>query len=78
LFGSSLPKQAKCEQAQSSAPVVNKYATDRLIIPLQEIEKAAILKAIDLCSKDVKAAASRLGIGTSTLYRKLKNYGSGY
>jgi transcriptional regulator of acetoin/glycerol metabolism len=46
------------------------------IIPLEQVEKQAILHAIDVLKGDKLQAARRLGIGKTTLYRKLKEYGS--
>ena len=46
------------------------------ITPLEELEKQAILHAIQLLDGDKLEAARRLGIGKTTLYRKLKEYGS--
>ena len=45
------------------------------IIPLAEVEKRAILHAIDFSKGDRTVAAAMLGIGRTTLYRKLKEYG---
>lgn len=42
---------------------------------LQEMEMRMIIKALELERGDKKAAAAKLGINLSTLYRKLKNYG---
>jgi DNA-binding NtrC family response regulator len=44
------------------------------VIPLTEIEKRAILEAIEYTKGDRAVAASLLGIGRTTLYRKLKEY----
>lgn len=41
---------------------------------LKDIEKTAILQAIRDCSGSLSTAATKLGIGRSTLYRKLKEY----
>ena len=45
------------------------------IIPLAEVEKRAIVQAIDYTKGDRTVAAALLGIGRTTLYRKLKEYG---
>jgi two-component system, NtrC family, response regulator HydG len=42
---------------------------------LQEIEKDYILAVLDLNDGNQTRAAKQLGIGTATLYRKLKSYG---
>ena len=44
------------------------------IIPLAELEKHAILSTIDQLNGDKLLAARMLGIGKTTLYRKLKEY----
>ncbi|MFQ5816733.1 MAG: sigma-54-dependent transcriptional regulator [Terriglobia bacterium] len=44
------------------------------IIPLRELEKQAILRAIEELGGDRLRAARLLGIGKTTLYRKLKEY----
>ena len=46
------------------------------IIPLEELERRAILRALSEASGDKLAAARLLGIGKTTLYRKLKQYGA--
>ncbi len=45
------------------------------IVPIAELEKQAILTTIDQLNGDKLAAARLLGIGKTTLYRKLKEYG---
>jgi DNA-binding NtrC family response regulator len=45
------------------------------IVPLSDLEKHAILAAIRVLNGDKLEAARRLGIGKTTLYRKLKEYG---
>ena len=44
----------------------------RIIRPLAELEREAILKAVECCGPE--QAAKALGIGTSTLYRRLFLY----
>ena len=46
------------------------------IVPLSEVEKRAIMQAIDELHGDKLEAARQLGIGKTTLYRKLKEYGA--
>jgi two-component system response regulator HydG len=46
------------------------------ITPLEELERQAILHAIQVLHGDKLEAARRLGIGKTTLYRKLKEYSS--
>jgi DNA-binding NtrC family response regulator len=45
------------------------------IVPLADIEKRAIMEAIQATKGDRTTAADLLGIGRTTLYRKLKSYG---
>jgi two-component system response regulator HydG len=45
------------------------------IIPLAEVEKKTILVALERLNGDKMATARRLGIGKTTLYRKLREYG---
>jgi transcriptional regulator of acetoin/glycerol metabolism len=45
------------------------------IMPLADVEKRAILSAIEFTKGDRTLAATMLGIGRTTLYRKLKEYG---
>ena len=45
-----------------------------MILPIKEIEKRAIQRALSICRGNVSQAARRLQIGQATLYRKLKKY----
>jgi two-component system, NtrC family, response regulator AtoC len=56
---------------KSAAPPV---APQEGIVPLQELEKRAIQHAIQHTRGDCTTAAQMLGIGRTTLYRKLKEY----
>jgi DNA-binding NtrC family response regulator len=47
------------------------------IIPLAEVERKAILDTLHLLNGNKQMAAQMLGIGKTTLYRKLKEYGIG-
>ncbi|GEM_PF-5375561 len=64
---------------QSNPSSVNVMAADRTpleshTIPWAETEKQAILTALRESDGDKILAARRLGIGTTTMYRKLKQY----
>jgi DNA-binding NtrC family response regulator len=48
------------------------------ILPLAELEKQAILDALHQLNGDKLMTARALGIGKTTLYRKLKEYGIAY
>ena len=54
----------------TSAPPENR------VLPMAEIEKEAILSTIAQLNGDKLTAAKLLGIGKTTLYRKLKEYGA--
>jgi DNA-binding NtrC family response regulator len=58
------------------APVGDKLVARRGILPIAEMEKQAILGAIEQLHGDKLEAARLLGIGKTTLYRKLKEYGA--
>jgi len=45
------------------------------IVPLAVLEKQAILNALASTKDDKLKAAKLLGIGKTTLYRKIKEYG---
>ncbi len=44
------------------------------LVPLEELERRAIFRALRETGGDKLAAARLLGIGKTTLYRKLKEY----
>jgi DNA-binding NtrC family response regulator len=56
-------------------PVANAQDLLHPVEPLAEVEKRAILNAIRYTKGDRTVAAALLGIGRTTLYRKLKEYG---
>ena len=63
------------QQTQAAAEAVAAPAA-RSILPIAEMEKQAILGAIEQLHGDKLEAARLLGIGKTTLYRKLKEYGA--
>ena len=46
----------------------------RIIIPLHEVKRRAIIEALDRCNGSYRLAARLLGIGKTTLYRMAKTY----
>ena len=60
----------------TQTPVVSISLESSGIAPLADLEKRAILHAITVLNGDRLEAARQLGIGKTTLYRKLKEYGS--
>lgn len=54
---------------------LNESASKQSVVPIAKLEKRAILEAMRETSGDKSKAAALLGIGKTTLYRKLKEYG---
>ncbi|MDO8834355.1 MAG: helix-turn-helix domain-containing protein, partial [Vicinamibacterales bacterium] len=65
-MGLSAPRAAGAEPAD--------HAPDE-VVPLKELEKRAIQRALVALQGNVSLAARRLGVGRATLYRKLAEYG---
>jgi transcriptional regulator with PAS, ATPase and Fis domain len=60
--------------AGSPPPEINAPA-EQEIVPLVELERRAIARALERTRNDRTLAAAMLGIGRTTLYRKIKSYG---
>jgi two-component system response regulator HydG len=60
----------------SQLPSASGSLPSHRIITIAELEKQAILGTIDQLQGDKLMAAKLLGIGKTTLYRKLKEYSS--
>ena len=71
---SDLPTQLQSFQEQATRAAAPPDSS--VITPLDVMEKQAILHAIEVLDGDKLEAARRLGIGKTTLYRKLKEYGT--
>jgi transcriptional regulator with PAS, ATPase and Fis domain len=69
----STPFATAPNRVVSPSPVFDR--TGAQVIPLAEVEKQAILQALDVAKGDRTLAAALLEIGRTTLYRKLKDYG---
>ena len=65
-----MPKSSK-----KKAPASRPSEPARKIVPLATLEKQAIANALKVVNDDKLKAARLLGIGKTTLYRKLKEYG---
>ncbi len=61
-------------QYGSSAGALERPPSADELLPLEELERRAIFRALRETSGDKLAAARLLGIGKTTLYRKLKQY----
>ena len=60
-------------QTDLNGPGINTTGSE--IVPLDEVEKQAILSAVNLTNFNRRKAARMLGISERTLYRKLRDYG---
>ncbi len=73
-FESSLPSRKPPESAGTpGSPSLNSQGP-AAVIPLLELERRAIANALEYTKGDRAVAAHLLGIGRTTLYRKLKEY----
>lgn len=70
LQSSDFPPHIRTAALRASAP-----GRQTKILPLAELEKQAILDALQQLNGDKLMTARALGIGKTTLYRKLKEYG---
>jgi DNA-binding NtrC family response regulator len=57
-----------------AAVSVSANGNGQMILPLVELEKRAIEQTLDYTKGDRVMAANLLGIGRTTLYRKIKEY----
>ena len=73
---SNVLNHARAGAGVASAMAVGGRATStpQGVIPLHELEKQAIVNALEYTRGDRTVAAQMLGIGRTTLYRKLKEY----
>ncbi|MCP4696674.1 MAG: sigma-54-dependent Fis family transcriptional regulator [Gammaproteobacteria bacterium] len=65
------------QQAVSPAAFVEE-APPKTIRPFCQMEKEAIEEAIEFCNGNVVQAAKLLGLGSSTVYRKLRSWGAAF
>ena len=72
IHTTDLPTNIHIVPSRSSAP----GETQNKIVPMAELEKQTILNTISQLNGDKLLAARLLGIGKTTLYRKLKEYAS--
>ena len=71
LHVEDLPASVRESQAEEPG-----FPSGEQIVPLAELERQAILFAITQANGDKEKAAQLLGIGRTTLYRKLREYRS--
>jgi DNA-binding NtrC family response regulator len=72
--GIALSATAAAGGSFDAMPVVDPRFLEMPILPLIEMERRAILNALEYTKGDRLMAAGLLGIGRTTLYRKLKEY----
>jgi DNA-binding NtrC family response regulator len=63
------PKQPELAPLVAPPP-----ASPAQIVPLEQVERDAIERALSICDGNMTVAAKRLGIGRTTLYRKMIAY----
>ena len=71
----TLPANISEPKPEAGTVVREDAALQETVIPLKELERSEILKALRLCGNDTegkKQAAKKLGIGLATLYRKVE------
>ena len=69
------PQSLPVHLTQGSSQAAIGDSTDAtIILPLDEVERRAIVHALKVTDNNIPDAAQALGIGRSTLYRKLKEY----
>jgi two-component system response regulator HydG len=67
-----LPLSTRDDETEGETPLEQAIPGD---LPLEEVEKASILKTLELTGGNKSEAARRLGITRRTLHKKLKKYG---
>jgi transcriptional regulator with PAS, ATPase and Fis domain len=72
--GSGGPSAEMLAPGAAEAPEMPAMRSFPGVIPLMELEQRAIMNALDYTKGDRAVAAHLLGIGRTTLYRKLKEY----
>ena len=60
--------------AAAPSPTGVPSAADDACVSLEEMERRAIVRALDLTGGNVQEAANRLGISRATIYRKAERY----
>ncbi|RMF22351.1 MAG: sigma-54-dependent Fis family transcriptional regulator [Deltaproteobacteria bacterium] len=74
---SALPESVRGGAGSASLmpPALEKAAAGGRILPLREVEREYVELALERCRGNLSEAARMLGIGRTTLYRKLERYG---
>jgi DNA-binding NtrC family response regulator len=69
-----VPPESSPSSSSSAPAVAHSDAGGAGVVPLNEMERSAIIHALEYTRGDRMMAAHLLGIGRTTLYRKLKEY----
>ena len=77
LVNRELERRFDAPFRDGTSPASSPFGPGVPVSPLAEVEKRAILDAIRYTKGDRTVAAALLGIGRTTLYRKLKDYEEG-
>ncbi len=76
ITAASLPDYVRCRSTTEVVPPALERATSGGdIVPLSQVEREYVELALKRCRGNLSAAARLLGIGRTTLYRKLERYG---
>jgi transcriptional regulator with PAS, ATPase and Fis domain len=78
MCSNSVIKSIDLPKRMSASQITPEYNESVLIMPIKELEKVEIKKALDYFSdskQSITKAAVALKISRATLYRKLKEYG---
>ena len=59
----------------AGAPVMAASGDGEVIVPLKDVEREAIERALRLCDDNIPKAAAMLGVSASTIYRKIQSWG---
>lgn len=72
---SSLPPWiVSTKKSHTSTVLRSEIADTNEIIPLEELEKQAIINALKITNNNIQQAAKALGINRATVYRKMEKY----
>jgi hypothetical protein len=66
------------DQREDIANIMTKWDSDRHgpgIVPMEEIEKREVLRAVAVCDGNLLRAARMLRMGKTTIYRKMVRWG---
>lgn len=62
------------DEEQTQITVITENLSDDSNLPMKEVEKQVLKKALADCNNNIRHAAKMLGLSKSTLYRKIKEY----